>query len=49
MDKKKRTRELIVFAVIVLALLAGKLVHDPSAVHCGHHDGEHHCGGHHCH
>ena len=33
----------------VLALLAGKLVHDPSAVHCGHHDGEHHCGGHHCH
>ena len=33
----------------VLALLAGKLVHDPTAVHCGHHDGEHHCGGHHCH
>ncbi len=33
----------------VLALLAGKLVHDPAAVHCGHHDGEHHCGGHHCH
>ena len=29
----------------VLALLAGKLVHDPTAVHCGHHDGEHHCGG----
>ena len=29
----------------VLALLAGKLVHDPTAVHCG----EHHCGGHHCH
>ena len=24
-------------------------VHDPTAVHCGHHDGEHHCGGHHCH
>ena len=36
-------------AVAVLALLAGKLVHDPTAVHCGHHDGEHHCGGHHCH
>jgi len=33
----------------VLALLAGKLVHDPTAVHCSHHDGEHHCGGHHCH
>ena len=34
----------------VLALLAGKLAHDPAAVHCGHHDGgEHHCGGHHCH
>ncbi|MFR5404643.1 MAG: hypothetical protein ACLTG0_03790 [Oscillibacter sp.] len=26
MDKKKRTRELIVFAVIVLALLAGCLL-----------------------
>ena len=32
----------------VLALLAGKLVHDPAAVNCGH-NGEHHCGGHHCH